>query len=251
MRRIDAHSNSRRSVPRPSPAARRRGRTGRHRAGAGHASGIERFAFLDDRPETVEGTRHWVPLNQHPHGWLAVRPGRKLRVVVTSAGGLLACAAQPPTGEWVGRGGAHCDQPTGRGRGGAESCRAAHRRHQVRQMPPRRCAAHQSRGPAATACTGPRLQDAPGSWSRCAASRRARPRLHLAARDAPAGASEAEIHCAWPGGEPPHRPRPALRQHRGPGTSTPPCCTTSTRTKPGCAAVAQLASRRGCPQRLR
>ena len=48
------------------------------------ASGIEKYAFLDDRPylfQTNPHFKHWLPLTSHPHSWLAVRPGRKPRVV--------------------------------------------------------------------------------------------------------------------------------------------------------------------------
>lgn len=48
------------------------------------AAGIEKFAFLDDRPYLFQPNphfKHWLPLTQHPHCWLAVRPGLKPRVV--------------------------------------------------------------------------------------------------------------------------------------------------------------------------
>ena len=68
------------------------------------ASGIEKFAFLDDRPYGFQPNphfKHWVPLNQHPHSWLAVRPGRKLRVVVHLPADFWHVPPSPPTGEWV------------------------------------------------------------------------------------------------------------------------------------------------------
>ena len=42
------------------------------------ASGIEKYAFLDDRPYLFQANphfKHWLPLTQHPHSWLLVRPG--------------------------------------------------------------------------------------------------------------------------------------------------------------------------------
>ena len=48
------------------------------------AAGIEKHAFLDDRPYLFQPNphfKHWLPLTNHPHSWLAVRPGRKPLVV--------------------------------------------------------------------------------------------------------------------------------------------------------------------------
>ena len=47
-------------------------------------SGIEKFAFLDDRPYVFQPNphfKHWLPLTSHPNSWIAVRPGKKPRVV--------------------------------------------------------------------------------------------------------------------------------------------------------------------------
>ena len=62
-------------------------RTG-HRHALVIASGIEKYAFLDDRPYLFQPNphfKHWLPLTSHPHSWIAVRPGKKPRVVVLPA----------------------------------------------------------------------------------------------------------------------------------------------------------------------
>jgi Xaa-Pro dipeptidase len=68
------------------------------------ASGIEKFAFLDDRPYGFQPNphfKHWVPLTEHPHSWLAVRPGRKPRVVVYQPADYWHVPPSPPSGTWV------------------------------------------------------------------------------------------------------------------------------------------------------
>ena len=165
------------------------------------ASGIEKFAFLDDRPYGFQPNphfKHWVPLNQHPHSWLAVRPGRKLRVVVHLPADFWHVPPSPPTGEWV------------------EAVELV----VIREPDEAVAALKDVLGPR-TAVIGEADAALPGlvptnpeallhrlHWARAcktpwelaqmrAASRRAAP-AHLAARDAfLAGASEAEIHRAY------------------------------------------------------
>ena len=53
------------------------------RAGFDHlviASGVEKMQFLDDRHYPFKPNphfKHWVPLQQHPHSWIAYTPGEK------------------------------------------------------------------------------------------------------------------------------------------------------------------------------
>jgi Xaa-Pro dipeptidase len=68
------------------------------------ASGIEKYAFLDDRPYLFQPNphfKHWLPLNAHPHSWLAVRPGKKPRVVYYQPDDYWHVPPSDPAGEWV------------------------------------------------------------------------------------------------------------------------------------------------------
>ncbi|MFT7721341.1 MAG: Xaa-Pro dipeptidase [Roseateles sp.] len=68
------------------------------------ASGIEKFAFLDDRPYLFQPNphfKHWLPLTNHPHSWLAVRPGRRPRVVYYQPDDYWHVPPSAPGGEWV------------------------------------------------------------------------------------------------------------------------------------------------------
>ena len=68
------------------------------------ASGIEKYAFLDDRPYLFQPNphfKHWLPLTNHPHSWLAVRPGRKPRVVYYQPDDYWHVPPSAPSGEWV------------------------------------------------------------------------------------------------------------------------------------------------------
>lgn len=68
------------------------------------ASGIEKYAFLDDRPYLFQPNphfKHWLPLTSHPHSWLAVRPGRKPRVVYHQPDDYWHVPPSAPSGEWV------------------------------------------------------------------------------------------------------------------------------------------------------
>jgi len=68
------------------------------------ASGIEKYAFLDDRPYLFQPSphfKHWLPLTNHPHSWIAVRPGRKPRIVYFQPDDYWHVPPSAPTGEWV------------------------------------------------------------------------------------------------------------------------------------------------------
>ena len=68
------------------------------------AAGIEKYAFLDDRPYLFQPNphfKHWLPLQQHPHCWLAVRPGKKPRVVYFQPDDFWHVPPEAPAGEWV------------------------------------------------------------------------------------------------------------------------------------------------------
>lgn len=76
---------------------------------AGHdalviAAGIEKYAFLDDRPYLFQANphfKHWLPLTNHPHSWMAVRPGHKPRVVYYQPHDYWHVPPEAPSGEWV------------------------------------------------------------------------------------------------------------------------------------------------------
>ncbi|WP_343633174.1 Xaa-Pro dipeptidase [Roseateles sp.] len=68
------------------------------------ASGIEKFAFLDDRPYVFQTNPHfklWVPLVQHPDSWLVIRPGHKPRLVYCQPEDYWHVPPAAPSGFWV------------------------------------------------------------------------------------------------------------------------------------------------------
>ncbi len=68
------------------------------------ASGTEKYSFLDDRPYLFQANphfKHWLPLTEHPNSWLAVRPGRKPRVVYYQPDDYWHVPPSAPSGEWV------------------------------------------------------------------------------------------------------------------------------------------------------
>ena len=164
------------------------------------ASGVEKFAFLDDRPYLFQPNphfRHWLPLNAHPNSWLVVRPGKKPLAIYYQPDDYWHVPPAAPAGEWV-------DQV-----------------ELVVISEPEQAVAHLKQlegrlaivGEADAALEGVVPNNPTGllnilHWQRAcktpyeleqmrAASRRAAP-AHLAARDAfLAGASEAEIHRAY------------------------------------------------------
>lgn len=68
------------------------------------ASGIEKFAFLDDRPYVFQTNPHfklWVPLVQLPDSWLVIRPGHKPRLVYCQPEDYWHVPPAAPSGFWV------------------------------------------------------------------------------------------------------------------------------------------------------
>lgn len=68
------------------------------------ASGIEKFAFLDDRPYVFQPNPHfklWVPLVQHPDSWLVIRPGHKPRLIYCQPEDYWHVPPAAPSGFWV------------------------------------------------------------------------------------------------------------------------------------------------------
>ena len=68
------------------------------------ASGVEKFAFLDDRPYLFQPNphfKHWLPLNAHPNSWLVVRPGRKPLAIYYQPDDYWHVPPAAPAGEWV------------------------------------------------------------------------------------------------------------------------------------------------------
>ena len=68
------------------------------------ASGIEKYAFLDDRPYLFQPNphfKHWLPLNAHPHSWIVVRAGHKPRVVYYQPDDYWHVPPAAPQGEWT------------------------------------------------------------------------------------------------------------------------------------------------------
>ncbi|MDI4632986.1 Xaa-Pro dipeptidase [Pelomonas sp. V22] len=68
------------------------------------ASGIEKFAFLDDRPYLFQPNphfKHWLPLNAHPNSWLLIRPGRKPLLVYYQPDDYWHVPPEAPSGYWV------------------------------------------------------------------------------------------------------------------------------------------------------
>ena len=68
------------------------------------ASGIEKYAFLDDRPYLFQPNphfKHWLPLTAHPHSWLLIRPGHKPRLVYYQPDDYWHVPPSDPSGEWV------------------------------------------------------------------------------------------------------------------------------------------------------
>jgi Xaa-Pro dipeptidase len=163
------------------------------------ASGVEKFAFLDDRPylfQTNPHFKHWLPLTEHPNSWIVVRPGHKPRVIYFQPDDFWHVPPSAPRGDWV-----DCVELVVIGR--AEDA-AAHLK-----LPGRLAIIGES--DAALAGVTPnnpadllnllhyaRAVKTPYELDQMrAASRRAAPG-HLAARDAfLAGGSEADIHRAY------------------------------------------------------
>ena len=68
------------------------------------ASGIEKYAFLDDRPYLFQPNPHfklWAPLTAHPNSWLLIRPGHKPRLVYYQPDDYWHVPPSDPSGFWV------------------------------------------------------------------------------------------------------------------------------------------------------
>jgi len=68
------------------------------------ASGVEKYAFLDDRPYLFQPNPHfkaWLPLVAHPYSWLLVRPGAKPLLVYYQPDDYWHVPPAPPAGYWV------------------------------------------------------------------------------------------------------------------------------------------------------
>lgn len=68
------------------------------------AAGIEKYAFLDDRPYLFQPNPHfklWAPLSAHPNSWLLIRPGHKPRLVYYQPDDYWHVPPSDPSGFWV------------------------------------------------------------------------------------------------------------------------------------------------------
>ncbi|MDN3921359.1 Xaa-Pro dipeptidase [Roseateles violae] len=68
------------------------------------ASGVEKYAFLDDRPYLFQPNPHfkqWLPLTNVPYSWLLLRPGHKPRLVYYQPDDYWHVPPSDPSGEWV------------------------------------------------------------------------------------------------------------------------------------------------------
>jgi len=68
------------------------------------ASGVEKYPFLDDRPYPFKPNphfKHWLPLLQHPHGWIVHTPGRTPLLVYHQPDDYWHVPPAAPEGFWV------------------------------------------------------------------------------------------------------------------------------------------------------
>jgi len=68
------------------------------------AAGVEKYQFLDDRPYPFAPNphfKHWLPLTQHPHSWLAIRPGHKPLLAYYQPDDYWHLPPAAPEGLWV------------------------------------------------------------------------------------------------------------------------------------------------------
>ncbi|HEX2013563.1 MAG TPA: Xaa-Pro dipeptidase [Roseateles sp.] len=68
------------------------------------AAGIEKYAFLDDRPYLFQPNPHfklWAPLTAHPCSWLLIRPGKQPRLVYYQPDDYWHVPPSAPNGFWV------------------------------------------------------------------------------------------------------------------------------------------------------
>ena len=68
------------------------------------ASGIEKMRFLDDMPIPFRPNpqfKAWLPLNHHPHSWIAYTPGERPLLVYYQPDDYWHVPPSAPEGEWV------------------------------------------------------------------------------------------------------------------------------------------------------
>ncbi len=77
------------------------------RAGRDHlliAAGVQKYHYLDDRPYPFQVNpqfKHWLPLTEHPHCWLAITPGARPVLVYHQPDDYWHLPPTAPSGEWV------------------------------------------------------------------------------------------------------------------------------------------------------
>ncbi|PKM15694.1 MAG: Xaa-Pro dipeptidase [Gammaproteobacteria bacterium HGW-Gammaproteobacteria-2] len=68
------------------------------------ASGVEKYAFLDDRPYPFRCNPHfkaWLPLTRHPHCWLAFTPGERPKLAYYLPDDYWHLPPEEPAGYWA------------------------------------------------------------------------------------------------------------------------------------------------------
>lgn len=68
------------------------------------ASGVEKFTFFDDRPYPFCANPHfksWLPLQRHPHCWIAYTPGTRPKLVYFLPDDYWHLPPAAPAGEWT------------------------------------------------------------------------------------------------------------------------------------------------------
>ena len=68
------------------------------------ASGIEKMRFLDDMPYPFKPNpqfKAWLPLNKHPHSWIAYTPGKKPVLAYYQPDDYWHVPPSAPEGDWV------------------------------------------------------------------------------------------------------------------------------------------------------
>jgi Xaa-Pro dipeptidase len=68
------------------------------------AAGIEKMRFLDDMPYPFKPNpqfKHWLPLNRHPHSWIAYTPGERPLLVYYQPDDYWHVPPSAPSGDWV------------------------------------------------------------------------------------------------------------------------------------------------------
>lgn len=68
------------------------------------AAGVEKYGFLDDTPYPFRANPHflaWVPLQQHPHSWIAYTPGKRPLLAYYQPDDYWHLPPTDPSGWWV------------------------------------------------------------------------------------------------------------------------------------------------------